>query len=375
MILPGSRTSSTASRTGPRPNNRAMRTTVPRRPWAGPHLRARTRYSPNEIAATTPNAMPTTDPPTGENPASSAVPTSDRMSEATTLGRIRSPSRGTAKNVARTAYSDETNAAIVGPLRAVAILAATMKIRPPTPATNPSRAQLAKLRSGRLGLGRIPTAASTSTRTRAIVHDTAAVPIGVNARRAIAVTGNARPKMMAAPAASRIPTCSRLSCRTWEAYVDPPDQSGRTLSGSGRTIGRMEAIPPEALLAEFPAVTQDTAHALRAIVREAVPDSWERVRVGWHLIGYDLPLRRYGVYFAYVAPEAAHVHLGFEWGALMDDPARLLQGEGLTKQVRWLTFTSPDEILREPTLALVREGARVAAMTRDQRVARALDLI
>ena len=54
----------------------------------------------------------------------------------------------------------------------------------------------------------------------------------------------------------------------------------------------------------------------------------ERVRLGWHLIGYDLPLRRYGVYFAYVAPEPVHVHLGFEWGAFMGDPPGLLQGAG-----------------------------------------------
>jgi hypothetical protein len=135
----------------------------------------------------------------------------------------------------------------------------------------------------------------------------------------------------------------------------------------------MEPIPPEALLDGYPPVMQETAHALRAIVREAVPESWERVRLGWHLIGYDLPLRRYGVYFAYVAPEAAHVHLGFEWGAFMADPARLLQGEGITKQVRWLTFTAPDEIDPEPTIELVREGALVAAMTRGERLARVLD--
>ena len=54
----------------------------------------------------------------------------------------------------------------------------------------------------------------------------------------------------------------------------------------------------------------------------------ERVRVGWHLIGYDLPLRRYGVYFAYVAPEPVHVHLGFEWGVFMSDPQGLLAGRG-----------------------------------------------
>ena len=97
------------------------------------------------------------------------------------------------------------------------------------------------------------------------------------------------------------------------------------------------------------------------------------VRVGWHLIGYDLPLRRYGVYFAYVAPEPVHVHLGFEWGVFMSDPQGLLQGEGVTRQVRWLTFEAPDEIEREAMIALVRDGARVAALTRGERLARAMD--
>ena len=135
----------------------------------------------------------------------------------------------------------------------------------------------------------------------------------------------------------------------------------------------MEQIPPDSLLDGYPPAMQETARALQALVREAVPDAWERVRVGWHLIGYDLPLRRYGVYFAYVAPEPDHVHLGFEWGVFMSDPQRLLEGEGVTRQVRWLTFTSPDEIAWEPTIALVREGARVAALTRGERLARALD--
>jgi hypothetical protein len=132
----------------------------------------------------------------------------------------------------------------------------------------------------------------------------------------------------------------------------------------------MEAIPPEALLDGYPPLMRETAAALRELVREAVPEAWERVRVGWRLIGYDLPLRRYGVYFAYIAPEAAHVHLGFEWGAFMTDPAGLLQGGGLTRQVRWLTFEAPDDIDREPTIELVRESARVAALTREERLAR-----
>jgi hypothetical protein len=132
----------------------------------------------------------------------------------------------------------------------------------------------------------------------------------------------------------------------------------------------MEAIPPEALLDEYPAATRATVDTLRALVREAVPDAWERVRVGWRLIGYDLPLRRYGVYFAYIAPELAHVHIGFEWGRFMADPAGLLQGGDVTKQVRWLTFEAPDEIDLEATSELIREAARAAALTHGERVAR-----
>lgn len=135
----------------------------------------------------------------------------------------------------------------------------------------------------------------------------------------------------------------------------------------------MEQIPPEAFLDGYPPRMRETAAALREIVREAVPEAIERVRVGWHLIGYDLPLRRYGVYFAYVAPESSHVHLGFEYGVFMDDPHGLLQGAEITRQVRWLTFESPGQIDRQASIALVRDGARVATMTRGERLARALD--
>jgi hypothetical protein len=99
-----------------------------------------------------------------------------------------------------------------------------------------------------------------------------------------------------------------------------------------------------------------------------VPEALERVRVGWRLISYDLPIRRYGVYFAYIAPEQVHVHLGFEWGAFMSDPGGLLRGGGMARQVRWLTFETPDEIDKEATIALVREGARVAALNRGERL-------
>jgi hypothetical protein len=130
----------------------------------------------------------------------------------------------------------------------------------------------------------------------------------------------------------------------------------------------MDPFPPEALLADFPPPMQAIAHRLRAIVEGAQPDAIERVRPGWRLIGYDIPVGRRSVYFAYVAPEVEHVHLGFEWGVLIDDPKGRLLGKGITRQVRWLTVRSEREIHEPEFTELVHEAARVATMTRVERM-------
>ena len=75
------------------------------------------------------------------------------------------------------------------------------------------------------------------------------------------------------------------------------------------------------------------------MVREAVPEAIERVRTGWRLIGYDIPVGRRTRYFAFVAPEPGHAHLGFEYGAWMTDPDGLLLGAHLElKKVRFVTY-------------------------------------
>ena len=129
----------------------------------------------------------------------------------------------------------------------------------------------------------------------------------------------------------------------------------------------MDIIPPEALIDDFPPPMRAIAARLRDVVSAAIPEAVERVRPGWHLIGYDLPIGRKSVYFAFVAPENGHVHLGFEHGWAMRDPYGLLKGAGITKRVRWLTFVDADEIDLERCAELVREAARVAAMTRGER--------
>ena len=136
----------------------------------------------------------------------------------------------------------------------------------------------------------------------------------------------------------------------------------------------MDAIPPEALLAAYPDEIQAHAERLRAIVRHIVPDAVERVRGGWRLIGYEVPLGRRLRYFAYIAPEPIHIHLGFEYGAWMADPERRLEGAHLKlRKVRYLTF-GPQDPIPEPACAdLLRESVRVAALSRDERLALAFD--
>ena len=140
------------------------------------------------------------------------------------------------------------------------------------------------------------------------------------------------------------------------------------------SAARPDAIPPEAFLAAYPDDIREAAETLRAIVRRAVPDAIERVRPGWHLIGYDLPLGRRTAYFAFIAPEPIHCHLGFEHGVAMADPHGLLEGAHLRlRKVRFLTFRPGDTIPEDDCLDLVREAARVAALPRDRRLALALD--
>lgn len=134
------------------------------------------------------------------------------------------------------------------------------------------------------------------------------------------------------------------------------------------------SIPPELFLEGYAADVRETANRLRAVVRRAVPDAIERVRPGWALIGYDLPIRRHGVYFAWVWPEREHVHLGFQHGVFMADPERRLQGAHLKlKKVRFVTVEPGDDFPEAAFVELTRHAAEIAALPPSARTALLLD--
>jgi hypothetical protein len=124
-----------------------------------------------------------------------------------------------------------------------------------------------------------------------------------------------------------------------------------------------ETVPPDLFLEGFPPGIQEVADRLRGVVREAVPDAIERVRVGWRLIGYDVPVGRRTRYFAFVAPEPEHVHLGFEYGIWMADLERILRGAHLNlRKVRYTTYQPGDAIPTDALVRYTREAADLAAI-------------
>jgi hypothetical protein len=136
----------------------------------------------------------------------------------------------------------------------------------------------------------------------------------------------------------------------------------------------MDQVPADAFLAPYPDAIRDAADALRVLVKRAVPEAVERVRPGWRLIGYEVPVGRRSRYFAYVAPEPVHVHLGFEYGVWMSDPDHLLEGAHLSlRKVRYVTLIPGQRIPLRPLAALTREAAQIAAMSREERMALLLD--
>ena len=136
----------------------------------------------------------------------------------------------------------------------------------------------------------------------------------------------------------------------------------------------MDDTTPARFLAPYPEPIQAQSERLRALVKLAVPDVVERVRMGWRLIGYDVVDGRRRRYFAYVAPEREHVHIGLEYGAAMTDPEQILEGAQLgLRQVRYLTFRPGEPIPEHAVIQLTREAARIAVMSRRDRTALTLD--
>lgn len=124
---------------------------------------------------------------------------------------------------------------------------------------------------------------------------------------------------------------------------------------------------PEQFLASYPEPLQKLAHALRQVVKTALPEVQEAVYPGWKLIGYRVPNGKKSSYVGFVAPQEGRVVLGFEHGHLMADPADLLVSGG--QQVRIIPFRPGDEVRPQSLIPLIQEAARIACLSKEQKQA------
>lgn len=112
-----------------------------------------------------------------------------------------------------------------------------------------------------------------------------------------------------------------------------------------------------------PDVRQVFAAVRAAVVNEApaaielVYDSYNAVACAYSFTG------RLRDAFSHVAAYSRHVNLGFNRGAELSDPERVLQGSG--KLIRHIRVGSSADVEQPLVLALIREAAASAQTARD----------
>ena len=105
----------------------------------------------------------------------------------------------------------------------------------------------------------------------------------------------------------------------------------------------MTTFTVDGLLAFYPPPITRTAKRCRQLILQVVPGVTEIANQGWRSISYrDAQVG----YFCGIFLFENHVDLIFEFGALLDDPDRALQGD--TRQTRYLRFHDPGDIDDDP---------------------------
>jgi hypothetical protein len=141
--------------------------------------------------------------------------------------------------------------------------------------------------------------------------------------------------------------------------------SSRPIRATARRRPRpADDLPVDVFLEGYEPPIRDLAQALRAAVRRAAPDATERVRIGWRIVGFDVPIKGRSGYFAWVFPERKHVHLGFPHGDRLVPRPDVLDGDGITKRARWITYEPGETIDEELVRELVLEAAAFAGIPR-----------
>ena len=112
------------------------------------------------------------------------------------------------------------------------------------------------------------------------------------------------------------------------------------------------------LLEPHSSTVRDVFDALRALVRDVMPDANEQVDLPDRLLAFGFGpsggVRMRGLAVALI-PHTAHVNVQLADGALLDDPAGIVEGTG--KRIRHVKCRSLDDVARPALRALLEDQA------------------
>ncbi len=98
------------------------------------------------------------------------------------------------------------------------------------------------------------------------------------------------------------------------------------------------------------------AYGLRKLLAEVMPGIAEVPWSKQKIAGYGVGPKKMSEHFCYLAPQKAHVNLGFNYGADLPDPEGLLEGTG--KLMRHIKIRSLEEVKHPAIKQLIAEASK-----------------
>lgn len=130
-------------------------------------------------------------------------------------------------------------------------------------------------------------------------------------------------------------------------------------------------ITAEDFVRPFPEEIRNLVYQLREMISAHFPEADEYVYSGWKLLGYKQKSGKKRVYFCFIYPSNDHVMLGLEYGVLVSDPRRILEGAG--SQVRSIRLEPGNPVDSKTLLPYLHSALHVALLTREERMRRLLE--
>jgi hypothetical protein len=124
---------------------------------------------------------------------------------------------------------------------------------------------------------------------------------------------------------------------------------------------RKKPAPPPSdqlieLLTEYDLAVGELALALRSIMLEEAPAATETVFKNYAVVMLYSLGGKWADTFCHIVVYTRHVNLGFNWGARLPDPERVLVGSG--KQIRHIKIARPEDLKKPYLRSFIRAAVK-----------------